>query len=114
LRKYYSDHDLWCNRPGDDGGGSRVQRMHDTRLMERALRESWPIPDDLRPSLVRRLAYIMTSDNSSPREITSAAKALLSASKCNLDAVNVAMQADTHENITERLKELEKRMPPCP
>jgi hypothetical protein len=96
---------------GDDGGGSRVQRMHDTRLMERAIRESWPIPDDLRPTLVRRLAYIMTSDNSSPREITSAAKALLSASKTNLDAINVAIQADTHETLKSRLDELEKRLP---
>lgn len=93
---------------GDDGGGSRVQRMHDTRLMERALAERWPIPDDLRPTLVRRLAYIMTSDNSSPREITSAAKALLSASKINLDAVTAAIRAEEHEEIKDRIEKLEE------
>jgi hypothetical protein len=99
---------------GTLGGGTRSQRMKDTRLVERAIAESWPIPNDLRPRLIKRLSRIMGDKNNSPRERVSAAKALLSASKVNLDAITVAMQADTHENITERLKELEKRMPPCP
>ena len=55
------------NRWGTLGDGTRSERMKDTRLVERALAESWPIPDSLRPRLVKYLAKILTDKTSSPR-----------------------------------------------
>jgi hypothetical protein len=92
---------------GDFGGGSRTQRMKDCRLVERAIAESWPIPDKLRPRLIKRLARIMMDRDASPREATSAAKALLSASKINLESIATAMKAQEHEELVERIEELE-------
>jgi hypothetical protein len=40
-------------------GGTRSERMKDTRLVERALAESWPIPDSLRPRLIKYLTKIV-------------------------------------------------------
>jgi hypothetical protein len=98
------------NQAEGGSGGATAPGIRTTRLVERALRESWPIPEDLRPLLVRRLAHIVESDNSSPREVTSAAKAILSASKINLDAVGVAISAEQHEELTERLEKLEQQI----
>jgi hypothetical protein len=96
---------------GTLGGGTRSQRMKDCRLVERAIAESWPIPDKLRPRLIKRLARIMMDRDASPREATSAAKALLSASKINLESIATAMKAQEHEELVERVEELERKAP---
>jgi hypothetical protein len=77
----------------------------DARLAERALRESWPVPAELRPELVRILAELARSAAASPRERTSAIKALLQASRLNLEAVKVAMAAD-YQDVLEELESL--------
>jgi hypothetical protein len=73
----------------------------DARLAERALRESWPVPAELRPELVRILAELARSADASPRERTSAIKALLQASRLNLEALKVAMAADYQDVLAE-------------
>ena len=73
----------------------------EARLAERALRKSWPVPAELRPELVRILAERAHSPAASPRERTSAIKALLSASRLNLEAVKVAMAADYQDVLDE-------------
>jgi hypothetical protein len=75
------------------------------RLAERALRESWPVPAELRPELVRILAELARSPEGSPRERTSAIKALLRASRLNLEAIRVAMAAD-YADVLEELEAL--------
>ncbi len=95
---------------GSQGGGTRRQRMSDTLLVERAIAEAWPIPADLRPLLIRRLAHIVTSDNSSPREQTSAAKALLAASKINLESIATVIRAEEHEQLVEDVEYLKRKM----
>jgi hypothetical protein len=77
----------------------------DARLAERALRESWPVPAELRPELVRILAELARSPSASPRERTSAVKALLQASRLNLEALKVAMAAD-YQDVLEELEAL--------
>jgi hypothetical protein len=71
---------------GGSGGTTRTiaPGIRTTRLVKRALDEHWPIPKKLRPIVIRRLAEVIEDTGSSPREVTSAAKALLSASKINL------------------------------
>jgi hypothetical protein len=80
----------------------RRQSMSDTRLIERAIAERWEIPDALRPGLVKKLAKIMDDDASSPREVVSAAKAILSASKINLESITTEIKAQEHEELIGR------------
>jgi hypothetical protein len=61
--------------------------------VERALRERWPIPKALRGPLIDRLAGIVQDPEASPREATSAARAILSASKINLEVVTAIIKA---------------------
>jgi hypothetical protein len=101
------------NQDEGGSGGTSAPGIRTTRLVERALRESWAIPDNLRGSLVRRLAKIMRDKSASPREITSAAKAILAASKINLESIATTMKAEEHEDLIQRIEELEKRAPKC-
>src|SRR3954471_11495405 len=92
---------------GGLGGPSR-RGARDPRLVERALRERWPIPKALRGPLIERLAGIVQNPDASPREATSAAKAILTASRLNLEVVSKAIEADKHENVLRRLEALEE------
>jgi hypothetical protein len=90
-------------------GGTCKRAARDTRLVERALRERWPIPKALRGPLIDRLAGIVQDPDASPREATSAAKAILTASKINLDTITATIKAQEHEELCERVEELERR-----
>ena len=77
------------------------QGARDTRLIERAIRERWPIKEEWRAGLVARQVAIAGDKKSSPREATSAFRALLEADKINVGLdereaapvqVNVAIQ----------------------
>ena len=95
---------------GSLGGGTRRQRMSSIRLVERAIAEQWPIPEALRPNLIKRLARITKDKTASPREVTSACKAILSASKINLESIVTVMKAEEHEDLVERIEELENKV----
>ena len=82
-------------------------RDPDARLAERALREAWPVPPERRPELVERLIAIVNNPDTPPREAVSATKALLMASRLNLETIRVSMAADEFDRILERLKRLE-------
>jgi hypothetical protein len=94
---------------GGLGGGSD-RGIRDTRLAERALREGWPIPDEIRAPLIKRLARIAFDPGSSPREATSAARAILQASKLNLEIISAAIRAEEHEALAARVEEIERRL----
>lgn len=65
----------------------------DTRMIERAIRERWPISPAVRDAAVKRMATIAIDPNSSKREATSAFRSLVSA-----DALNMA---DEHKQIPD-------------
>jgi hypothetical protein len=96
----------------DEGGlgGASKRGIRDTRLVAKALRERWPIPKTLRGPLIERLAQIVQDPDASPREVTAAAKAILSASKINLDAIGATIKAHEHEELAERVGELERQI----
>jgi hypothetical protein len=94
---------------GGSGGSSARRDVKTTRLSERALAEQWPIPKKLRKPLIDRLIEIVQDTGSSPREVTSAAKAILSATKLNLESITATIKAQEHEELVERLEELERR-----
>jgi hypothetical protein len=96
------------SQPKGGSGGATAPGIRTTRLIERALRERWPIPKALRKPLIERLNKIVQDTGSSPREVTSAAKAILSASKLNLETITAAIKADEHENLRRELAALEE------
>jgi hypothetical protein len=65
--------------------------IRDTRMMARAVTQRWPISDKVRKAIVGRLVQVVADPESSPREVTAAAKALISAESQN--------QADEHKVI---------------
>jgi DNA polymerase II large subunit len=79
-------------------------------LIERALRERWPIPRAIRKPLIERLNEVVQDTDSSPREVVSAAKAILAASKLNLETITATIKAQEHEELVARLGELERRV----
>jgi hypothetical protein len=98
------------SQPQGGLGGTTGRGARDTRLVERALRERWPIPKALRKPLIERLNEVVQDTASSPREVTSAAKAILSASKLNLEAIIATMKAQEHEELLQRVEEVENRL----
>jgi len=83
-------------------------RDPDVRLAERALREAWDVPTEKRPELVAKLMAIATGKDTPAREAVSAAKALLMASRINLETIRVSLSAREFEEILERLERLEE------
>jgi hypothetical protein len=77
-------------------------------LLAEALKGRWPIPKKLRPKVIRRLAEVVEDTASSPREVTTAATALLNADRINLEAIGMAIKVREHEELTERVAELER------
>jgi hypothetical protein len=56
------------------------------------------------------LNEVVQDTDSSPREVVSAAKAILAASKLNLETITATIKAQEHEELVARLGELERRM----
>jgi hypothetical protein len=77
--------------------------------MERALRERWPIKPEYREKIIASLLLIVADRTASPRERTSAAKALLAADQINVEQEKLE-QADDHA-YRARLVEFAKHIP---
>ena len=71
--------------PGEPGS------MRDTRLIARAVREEWPIPDAFRKPVVMRQIAIATNPNSKNSEATAAARCL-----ANMNAQNIKSRNEQH------------------
>lgn len=81
------------------GPSAAAASMRETRMIEKAIRQRWPIKDEWRVILLERQAKIASDPGSSPREATSAFKAILAADQINLNA--------ELGNVEERLGALE-------
>ena len=79
----------------------------DARLAERALREGWPVPEDRRAGLVKVLLDLVEAPETGARERIAAVKALLGASRLNLEALRVSMAADEFQLLRDRLAGLQ-------
>jgi len=79
--------------PGGLGGKTR-----DARLIERAIRERWPIPDDMRPLAVKVLRRVMEDEGAPARDRIAAVKALATLEGQNMEARGEKGSA-THQNI---------------
>lgn len=84
---------------GGQGGPESLSKgpgqTSDTRLIERAIKQRWPIKPEHRAAVVTRMLLIVADKGSSNREAVSAAKALISADSQN--------QSDEHHAEGETL-----------
>jgi ribosome maturation protein Sdo1 len=78
----------------------------DARLLIRALRQGWNIPVKKRSQVVKVLTDILSNKEATVREKTSAARALMQASRVELDAIRIAQGAQ-YDNLTQRVEALE-------
>ncbi|MCC7424810.1 MAG: hypothetical protein IT428_31450 [Planctomycetaceae bacterium] len=76
---------------GGLGGTIRQRGTRDTRLIEKAIKQRWPIPAEKRAQLIERQLAIATAKNSSNREATAAFRAIMTAEAQN--------QADEHKAV---------------
>lgn len=82
--------------------------IRDTRLLERALTQKWPISEKHQQAVVAILVNILADPEASPREKTAAARALMAANSQNLEIERIE-QADEHEHRA-RLVEIAKHL----
>lgn len=81
--------------------------IRDTRIMARALRERWPIDDRQRELMMRVLMQIAADASNSPRERTSAIKALISADRNNIEQEKI-QQAEEHHSERMQGEQLDR------
>ena len=62
---------------GLGGGALREEGVRDTRLIERAVREQWPIDAEYREAIVRRQVKVAIDPDVSSREATAAARCIV-------------------------------------
>ena len=92
-------------------GGTSARTTRDTRLVERAMRERWVISESLRRSLMVRLGQIVEEKSGAgSREVISAAKTILAASKINLENVSAIIKAEKHADLEPRMDEIEQEL----
>jgi hypothetical protein len=78
----------------------------DERLLTRALREGWHVPEEKKTKVIEMLCAIVAAPDAKKRERTSAARALLQASRVELDAIRLA-QGIVGDDLTRRVEDLE-------
>jgi hypothetical protein len=93
---------------GGSGGECIQPTTRDPRLLSRALAESWDIPEDIHKGIVDRLGAVVLDPDSKLRAVLAASKTLAGLSRINLAGVDVAIRAELHERLAERIEALEQ------
>ena len=62
-----------------------VDGIRTTRMLERAVKNRWPIPDKYKEAIINRQVKIAISQKSTARESASAARTILAADKLNIE-----------------------------
>jgi hypothetical protein len=82
--------------------------MQVSPLVKRATRERWRIPRELRGPLVERLGLIVQDCQAGSSRAVAAARAVLSASKLNLENISATIKADDYTDLERRITALEQ------
>jgi hypothetical protein len=99
-------------RRGSGEPSAPAPTKDDCKLVDRALREGWPIPEEARQAMIRQLSAVVSEDGMitrKPRLFLACAKSLAGLSRINLSVVDTAIRAKQAEELEERVCELEKR-----
>ena len=68
---------------GDTGGQARWQSQQEDRMLQRAIKQRWPIPEKYKQAVIDRQVRIAISEESNAREATAAARVLVAAEAQN-------------------------------
>lgn len=68
---------------GDSGGVARWRVQSEDRMLQKAIKQRWPIPEKYKQAVIDRQVKIAISPDSTPREATSAARVLVAAEAQN-------------------------------
>ena len=97
------------------------QGTRDTRMIERAVRNRWPIPDKFREAIIKRQIRVAIDPKSTGREARAAARTIIAADKINLEeeiksTPAIHLHQHNHEQIDytkipdDELDALEKKL----
>lgn len=90
-----------------------VDGVRTTRMLERAARQRWPIPEKYKQAIIARQVKIATDANSKPREASAAARTIISADRLNMEEEKQAepqqhLHLHQHQETTVDLSKLSK------
>src|SRR5262245_12468267 len=74
-------------------------RVEEIRLYKLALAQAWAISPAMKRQVMARLSEVLYDRTASPRELTAAARAVISATGQNLAAVDTALRARQSEEL---------------
>jgi hypothetical protein len=80
--------------------------IKDTRMISRAVMQRWPIKPEYRSGLIAKLMQVIANPNSSAREVTAAAKALIAAEKQNRKCYGMEISPVYCDVIVQRWEKL--------
>ena len=95
---------------GEDHDELLRDGIKQTRLLSRAIKLGWEIPEDLRPAIIARLTGVLRTPGLSPRELRSAANGLMATIKLEHDALDLAIRVDEHARLVARLEAVEGKL----
>lgn len=94
------------------GQGDELSRS-DIRLLDRAIKERWPLSQDCRVKILKRLTAILDRESddgakAKTRDVIAAAKAIISADRLNLqqDALELAREKASGPPVENTLEQL--------
>lgn len=73
-------------------------QLRDIRMIQKAMEQRWDIKPEYKDALIRRLVRIIADPTSTPREVTSASRALIAAEGQNQTDDRDNMEADESRN----------------
>lgn len=87
---------------GGSGGDYTRGPTADTRILDRAIRERWPIPEEKRPIIAKTLAEIAANPRASHRNRAIAARILVSMDALNMEQERRDGNIPDHFIVTHR------------
>lgn len=79
-----------------------VDGIRTTRMLERATRQRWPIPEKYKEAIIKRQVGIAISSTSKPREASAAARTVLNADKINIEQQKLE-QPEQHLHLHQQI-----------
>jgi hypothetical protein len=89
---------------GGTGGEILADPRHtraDAKLIQRAIRERWPIPESLRPKMAERLGDIIDNKSTADRDVIAAIRTLVSADRLNIDQERLELERERQHGTEE-------------
>jgi hypothetical protein len=95
-------------KPEEEQGNAPVKPRYP--LLERAKRERWRIPAELRRAMAERMGQLMQDARASRQQVCAAANAILSASKINQSNIRATIAAEDFTELDRRMTAIEKQL----